>query len=78
MAEETQQKTEDTEFDHNADRYPDLETIFSAVLASDRIPDGPVDFVEVTALASGEATFKVRAAREEEPQGGYLGNLSER
>jgi hypothetical protein len=60
-------------FDPDKDRYPELEAVLSAVLASDEIPSGPIERLEVTSLASGEATARVWTPRAEEPLGLYFG-----
>lgn len=60
------------QFDHNVDRYPALEDIFAKVLERLDVPELTVERVEVTALASGEATYRVWPAREEDPETGYI------
>jgi hypothetical protein len=59
-------------FDTNEDRYPSFFEVLRRVMDETDLPDGPVERLEVTCLASGEATYRVWAAREIEPQGGYL------
>lgn len=63
----------DREFDHNVDRYPNLSQVLTRIQQEPEIPKEGVERVEVTCLASGEATYRVWAARAEEPVGGYLG-----
>jgi len=58
--------------DTDADRYPSLEHVVAALLADENIPQTAIEKVEITCLASGEATYRVWAARAEEPEGGYL------
>jgi len=36
------------------------------------LPNGPVERLEITTLASGEATYRVWEPRADEPIGGYL------
>jgi len=60
------------ELDTELDRYPTLEEIFSKILDAVDVTDGPVDRIEVTALASGECTYRVWQARTEEPEQGYF------
>ena len=61
-----------SDFDPDADRYPSLDRVIQALKDDVDIPDGPVERVEMTFLASGEATYRVWTARAEEPAGGYL------
>jgi hypothetical protein len=63
--------TENTE----VDRYPELKKVLQAVSDAQDLPEGPIERLEVTCLASGEATYRVWAARAEEPEGGYLPNV---
>lgn len=60
------------QFDTDADRYPSIKEVFAVVLDRLGEEDSPVERVEVTALASGEATYRVWPAREEDPETGYL------
>jgi hypothetical protein len=57
-------------FDPSADRYPDIRDVVDKVLDDPDFPSGDVDRIEVTALATGEATWRVWPARAEEPVGG--------
>lgn len=59
-------------FDHNVDRYPNIEDVFAKVVQRLENPEAPVERLEVTSLASGEATYRVWTARAEEPETGYL------
>jgi hypothetical protein len=63
---------EQMSFDPDVDRYPDLKRLFSRIEASDAIPDGPVERLEITCLAGGEATCRVWPARALEPEGVFL------
>ena len=58
--------------DPSADRYPDINEVIVAAQQDEDFPEGPVERFEVTALASGEGTWRVWPARAEEPIGGYL------
>jgi len=58
--------------DPNADRYPKPKDGLRRVLDQMDVPEHPIERLEVTFLASGEATYRVWAARAEEPDGGYL------
>lgn len=59
------------ERDTDQDHYPDLTAVFQKVLAEDDFPEGAIERIEVTGLASGEATWRVWPARSEEHVGGY-------
>ena len=62
--------------DHNEDRYPDFMDAVNGMIENVDIPDGPIERLELTFLASGEATYRVWPARAEEPIGGYIPPLS--
>jgi hypothetical protein len=57
--------------DPESDRYPDAKKIVARVFDEEDYPDGPVERIEVTLLANGEATWRVWAARAEEARGGF-------
>lgn len=59
-------------FDHNEDRYPDAFEILSRVQDEVDLPKGGVDRIEVECLPSGEAVWRVWAARAEDPESGYF------
>jgi hypothetical protein len=61
-----------TEEEFPPDNYPGIREVFDRVLDQDELPEGDIERVEVTCLASGEATYKVWAARAEEPATGYM------
>lgn len=63
-------------FNHNVDRYPEFNQAMRRIIQEADIPDGPIERVEVTFLASGEATYRVWQARAEESEGGYLPPLT--
>jgi len=73
MAEKTGKSPEVA--DHNVDRYPTLRKVLHAVANDPQTPEGQVERVEITALASGEATYRVWEPRAEEPIGGYYRSL---
>lgn len=56
----------------NQDRYPTFGEVVRRIIGVEGIEDVPVERVEVTALASGEATYRVWMPRAEEAEGGYL------
>jgi len=58
---------------HDVDRFPTAKKGLQRVLAEARLPEHPIEWLEVSWLASGEATYRVRAPRAEETEGGYLG-----
>ena len=70
MAKQTQSKNQETDTD--TDRYPEVKEALNRILSDAELPKGPVERIEVTFLASGEATYRVWQARAEEPDGGYL------
>ena len=56
----------------DVDRYPSFEETLRRILQEADLPKGPIDRLELTTLPSGEAAYRVWAAREEDPVGGYL------
>lgn len=70
MAKSSQQ--EQSTFDHNRDRYPTFDTAMQRILDEADIPYEYIERLEVTFLASGEATYRVWAPRADESDGGYL------
>ena len=72
MTEQVDLRGEDPDFDHNEDRYPDLQGLLPKVFEEPDYPTGPVEKIEITGLASGHATYRVWEARAEEPIGGVL------
>lgn len=58
--------------DHDVDNYPSIASVLRAILKRLEDTTTPVERVEVTALASGEATYRITPARAEEPEGGYF------
>jgi len=61
-----------TEANTDEDRYLDAATALQKIVAADDFPQGQVERIEVTMLASGECTWRVWPARAEEPVGGYI------
>lgn len=55
-----------------ADRYPNIYDLLRALEESGELPNGPVERLEITCLASGEATYRMWEPRAEESEGGYL------
>jgi hypothetical protein len=72
MSESSTPNRRATDFDPDVDRYPELNKVLQAIMRSSEIPKGPVERVEVTTLASGEATCRVWPARADEAIGLYL------
>lgn len=56
----------------DVDRYPDPRELVTRIVDEDDFPDGSVERIEITCLASGEATWRVWPARAEDPIGGYF------
>jgi hypothetical protein len=61
-------------WDPEQDQYPDVKKIVRAVLAEEDFPEGDVDRLEITCLGNGMATWRVWAAKAEEPVGGTYEN----
>jgi len=61
--------------DHDADRYASAKRAVGAVLADGEFPEGPVERIELTLLASGEVTWRAWPARAADPVGGYYSKL---
>lgn len=72
MAESQERLAVPEDYDHNADHYPDAVTGLRRVIQEADLPDGPIEYLEVAWLANGSGTYRVRAPRAEETQGGYL------
>lgn len=60
------------QIDTDQDRYPELIDVVNTVLEDPNVGGGPVERVEITCLASGEATYRIWPARAEEPELGYM------
>lgn len=61
------------EIDPNVDRYPNFVQGMRRILQEADIDDRPIERLEVTFLASGEATYRVWEPRSDDYEGGYLG-----
>jgi len=60
------------ETNHDEDRYLTAQEALEKILQAEDFPEGQVERIEVTLLASGDATWRVWPARAEEPVGGYI------
>ena len=56
------------------DRYPDIRSVVQEVLNAEDFPEGDVDRIEINCLGTGQATWRVWAARADEPVGGVYTN----
>lgn len=66
---------QDSTVDTDSDRYPNLVPALRRVIEDERLPEGPFEWLEVHALASGELTYRVRRPRAdhaEEVEGGHI------
>jgi len=57
---------------HDQDRFPTAVTLLRRLAQNADIPEGQVEWIEIHALANGEAVYRVRRPREDEPEGGFL------
>lgn len=62
----------DSGVDYDSDRYPDLAGVLAWIRDDEELNSSAVEKVEITLFASGEATFRVWAPREVEPQIGHI------
>lgn len=58
--------------DPDRDEFPTAEEGLTRILEQAQLPDGPIEYLECSFLASGEATWRVREPRAEDMEGGYL------
>lgn len=58
--------------DPNVDRYRNIYDLLSDLSESGQLPNEPVERVEITCLANGEANCRYWTARAEEPEGLFL------
>jgi hypothetical protein len=58
--------------DTDTDRYPNAVDAMRRIIQTADLPEGPVERIEVTFLAGGDATYRVWAARAVESEGGYI------
>jgi len=70
MAKETAEARSDVDTDR--DRYPTAVNLLRRIIQEGELPTGPIERLEVTCLASGEATYRVWEPRSEDADGGYL------
>lgn len=70
MPSKSQEQGQD--FDHNVDRFPTLQEVFSKVLAAEDIPKGGVLKVEIGCQANGEANYRVWSRDSVEPAEGFF------
>jgi hypothetical protein len=54
------------------DKYPKLKKILAELVQADDIPDVPIERLELTTLANGDATYRYWEARAEESEGGFI------
>jgi hypothetical protein len=59
-------------FDHNKDRFPKWREALRRILEEGEIEDIEIERIEVTFLASGEATCRVTEPRSDVTDGCYL------
>jgi len=57
---------------HDTDRYPRALQGLRRVVEEANLPEGPIERLEVTFLANGDATYRVWEPRAEESVGGFL------
>jgi hypothetical protein len=55
-------------FDPDAEQYPTLKRVLRKIEAAPELNDTPVDRVEVSCMANGEANVRVWKAKAEEPE----------
>jgi hypothetical protein len=67
MANEPAIRADEPDFDHNVDRFPNLEDVLVTLQHDPRLQESQVERLEITLAASGEATARVFAPRAEEP-----------
>ena len=56
----------------DSDRFPTAKEGLQKILEYGDLPDGQIDRMHIQWLASGECIWKIRPARAEEDEGGYL------
>lgn len=61
-------------WDPDADRFQDIREVVDEVLHEHDFPSGPIERLEITCLANGEANARVWVARAEEPAGFHYEN----
>lgn len=68
-------ENDEPEIFHNVDRFPHLQDVLAVIQDIDETANGPVERLEITCLASGEATYRIWPPRAEEPVGGYIAEV---
>lgn len=61
-----------TQLDPNQDHYPNLYDVLATLQQHDEVPNEPVERIEITALANGEANCRWWLPRAEEPEGIHM------
>jgi hypothetical protein len=56
----------------NGDRYPTAVDGLRRIISEANLPEGPIEFLQVEFLASGEVVYTMREPRADEADGGYL------
>lgn len=59
----------------DTDRFPHLQDVLAVIQDLDEAANGPVERLEITCLASGEATYRIWPPRAEDPVGGYIAEI---
>lgn len=72
MAESEERLAVPEDYDPDSDHYPDAVSGLRRVIQLADLPAGPIEYLEVAWLANGSGTYRVRAPRAEETEGGYL------
>lgn len=70
MAEATER--DQVQVDTEQDRFPNVFEVLQRMISDSELTDGPVQLIEITTFASGEACYRVWPARAEEPEIGYF------
>jgi hypothetical protein len=69
-------KAANTEVETDADRYPKLRQVFTAILDAEDIPQEGVNHLEVHCGAGGDATYRVYTPGADEAIVGYFAKVS--
>lgn len=54
------------------DRFPTTIQALRRVLDDERLPEGPIEWFEIHALANGELSYRVRRPRSDDVDGGFI------
>lgn len=68
----TNQQAGPSEVNPDEDRYRTIHSVLAEIMDQEHIPDVGVERIEVTCLASGDATYRWWLPRADEYEGGYL------